>query len=224
MKFNNLHGLVLSHLRCFSTTIQLQRVATVRTAEATSDELTTKLLTKHRDGNIARIVKLKRVLELDKFGLTLLNEPELTKCLYPTKQARVRLPNGSSSSNRQLEILGKQLLCLQVYQAYLTLFKRSKRDICGYDFNYPSKMEMMSKPKRRPATVILKHLKRVSLVHLARLAVPNNRIPLKKQYAYDQKSFNAIIGYVSLTNNEDKVLVFLKKMIAEKVINTVLLR
>ncbi|AQZ13698.1 CBS1 (YDL069C) [Zygosaccharomyces parabailii] len=212
------------YLRGFSTIPHLRKVITIRSAQTATDELAAKLLTKHRDENILRIAKLKKILEFDKFGLQISDESELMKCFYPTKHATLKLPDGTSSSNRHLEILGKQLLYLQVLQAYLKLFKRSECDVCGYDFNYPSKMENMSDAKKKPATVILRHLKQISLVDLARIPVPKNQISLRKQSHYDLKSFYAILGYVFLTNNEENFSSFLKKIFAEKLINTVLLR
>ncbi|GAV52544.1 hypothetical protein ZYGR_0AG05350 [Zygosaccharomyces rouxii] len=215
---------IRSYLRSFSNTIHLERTITIKTFEKAPNKVRPELLIKHKDENMARITHLRRNLELDKHGIKISNESELTKCLYPTKYTRIELPNGISYSNYQLETLGKKLLYLQVYQAYLSLFRRSDSDICGYDFNYSSKMDNMSNAKQNPASVIYRHLKQIKPSRLARLPIPSNKIPLRVQFSYDQRSFNAIIGYISITNEDHTVERFLKKMIAERLIKTVLLR
>ncbi|CAR26559.1 hypothetical protein ZYGR_0H03760 [Zygosaccharomyces rouxii] len=212
------------YLRSFSSTIHLRRIITLRTFEKVPDTVRPELLIRHKDENLERIASLSQILELDEYGIKIADESELTKCLYPTKYTRIELPNGISYSNHQLEILGRKLLYLQVYQAYLSLFKRSDSDICDYDFNYYSKMDNMSRAKRNPSSVIHRHLKHIKLSRLARLPIPNNQVPLRIQFSYDQKSFNAIIGYISMTHEDHIVNRFLNKVIAERLIKTVLLR
>lgn len=183
-----------------------------------------RLLMKHNDGNMERIDHIRKNLELDGNGIKITNDSELTKCLYPTKYARIQLPNGISYSNHQLENLGEKLLYLQVYKAYLILFKRSDSDICGYDFNYSSKMDNMSNAKQNPASVMYRHFKQIKPNRLARLPIPNSKIPLRVQFSYDLRSFNTIIGYISMTNESQVMEKFLKKVITERLIKTVLLR
>lgn len=213
-----------SYLRSFSSTFHPNRTIIIRTFEKIPSRVRPELLVKHRIENIARIAHLKRNLELNEHDIKIANESELTKCLYPTKYTRIKLPNGISYSNYHLEILGKKLLYLQVYQAYLSLFKRSDRDICGYDFNYLSKMDSMSNAKQNPASVICRHLKHIKPGKLARIPIPSNKVPLRVQSSYDQRSFNTIIGYIAITNEDHVVEKFLKKVIAERLVKTVLLR
>lgn len=221
--FQSLRAPVCTCLRRLSSTTRL-RTVTIKTFGKTPDRIKPKLLDDHRDGNLARIAHLKKHLELDQYGIGIADELELIKCLYPTRYARIGLPDGVTYSNHQLETLGKRLLCLQVYQAYLSIFKRSDSDVCGYDFNYYHKIHNMSNAKQRPASVIHRYLKHNNVGKLARLQLPNNRIPLRVQYYYDQKSFSAIIGYISMSNEDHIVRKFLEKIVAEKLIRTVLLR
>lgn len=180
------------------------------------------LLCRQKVGNEQRLKRVTESLEPHKYGIKLQNESELIKCFYPTKSANLQLPNGETRSNKQLELLGRQLLLLSLNQTFLDLFKKSGQDISGFDFNYGVKMEHMSSWKKNSQELVRRFLKSESLTNLARLSAPRNRIPDRIQYTFDQRAFSAIIGYLSVTNDLPIVNLFLKKKIASPIARTIL--
>lgn len=182
------------------------------------------LLSRQQEGNIQRLKRLTSSLEPQKYAIKLHNESELIKCFYPTKVATLELPNGKYYSNKQLELLGKDLLSLSLNKTFLNMFKKSEQDISGFDFNFSMKMNHMSSWKGDSPELIRRFLKNKRLTNLARLPAPRNRIPDRIQCAFDQKAFSAVIGYLSVTNELTIVGMFLTDKITNPIARTILLR
>lgn len=182
------------------------------------------LLSRQKEGNIQRLERLTKSLELHRYDIKLQAESELIKCFYPNKFAKVELPNGRNYSNKQLEILGRNLLLLSMNTTFLNLFKRSEQDISGFDFNFAMKMDHMSSWKKDSPELIRRFLKNKKLINLARLPAPSNRIPDRIQRGFDQKAFSAVIGYISVTNELAIVSKFLRERITNPIARAILLR
>ncbi|QLQ80828.1 hypothetical protein HG537_0E01830 [Torulaspora globosa] len=182
------------------------------------------VLRRQEGGNIQRLKKLGKSLEPDKYRIKLQEQSELIKCFYPTRFARIELPNGENYSNKQLEMLGKNLLLLSMNMTFLNLFKRSDQDISGFDFNFSMKMDHMSSWKKDSHELIRRFIKDRKLVKLARLPAPCSRIPDRIQYGFDQKAFNAVIGYISVTNESTVVNKFLREEITNPIARAILVR
>lgn len=182
------------------------------------------LLKRQELGNGARVENLQKSLEMNKYGVTLRDKAEIIKCFYPTKYSTLRVDQDRSYSNEHLEIEGRGLLHLVVKETFMQLYKRTSKDVGKYDFNYGLKMGRLSSWKKKPALLVRHFLKRKGLAKLARLPIPQSQIPLRIQYVYDQRSFNAIIGYIAKTNDAQTVNEFLKAEIAKDIVQTMLTR
>lgn len=192
-------------------------------ARSSPPVLKKRLLTRQQDGNKLRINNMIERLEFKKHGIKCQNISEIIKCLYPTKFSRLRLGNGSSYGNKQLEKLGRDLLLLTVNQTFLNLFKKSQQDIAGFDFNFGAKMNYMSSWKKNHLSLIRRFLKWNDLIDLARLPAPRSQVPQRIQIAFDQKTFDAIIGYISVTNDPEAVNGFLKEKVAKQIAQNIIL-
>lgn len=181
-------------------------------------------LARQQRGNELRIEKIANRLEFKRHGIKLQDKFETIKCLYPTKYSRLRLRDGRSYANNQLETIGRQLLLLTFDDAFLNLFKKSQQDISGLDFNYEAKMEHMSSWRKNPISFTRRFLKWNDLTELARLPAPQSRVPSRVQCAFDRRSFDAIIGYISVTNDPDAVSRFLKARVARQIAQKIMLR
>lgn len=182
------------------------------------------LLERQGIGNDAKIDRLIKNLDLIEQGIIFKDKPQISKCFYPTKLSTVRLNEDQDYSNKHLELLGRDSMNLLVNEVFLSLFKRTSTDIGKYDFNYTSKMDNMSAWKKNPTLLVRHFLKHKDLGKLARLSIPESRIPARIQYAYDQKSFNAIIGYIIMTNERQAVDNFLRKSVARDLVQITLAR
>lgn len=182
------------------------------------------LLARQHKGNKLRIERLLRQLDFKRHGVVCQNKSEIIKCLYPTKFAKVRLNDGKSYGNKELEGLGRDLLLLTMNESFLNLFKKSAQDISGFDFNFAAKMDYMSSWKKNPLSLIRRFLKWNNITNLARLPMPDSRLPPRIQCKFDQKAFEAVIGYVSVTNRPDTVSSFLKKRVAKQIAQNIMLR
>ncbi|QLL33270.1 hypothetical protein HG536_0E01810 [Torulaspora globosa] len=183
-----------------------------------------RVLSRQKEGNIQRLEKLAKSLQPGEYHIELQAESELVKCFYPTKFARVELPNGKNYSNKQLEMLGENLLLLNMNKTFLNLFKRSEQDISGFDFNFAAKMDHMSSWKKDSPELIRRFLRNKKLTNLARLPAPSNRIPERIQHGFDRKAFSAVIGYISVTNELTIVSKFLREKITNPIARAILLR
>lgn len=215
-----------SPLRQIARTISKNGIETLDSLRihVESQMLKDKLLKRQEIDNIDRIEKILNTLDVSRYGIKLQDKSEITKCLYPTKFAKLRLRNERCYSNKQLEILGRNLLSLQVDEAFLKLFKRSQDDVANHDFNFSEKMKHMSSWKKHPIILIRNFLKWNNIAPVARLAIPESRIPPRIRSVYDQKSFNAIIGYLFVTHDREVIESFVKGRIAKDVIRYILLR
>lgn len=189
-----------------------------------SQMLKGKILKRQENDNNNRIEKILNTLDVGRYDIKLQDKSEIVKCLYPTKFAKLRCHNDQCYSNRQLEILGRSLLNLQVDEIFLKLFKRSQDDVGNHDFNFSQKMEHMSSWKKNPIMLIRHFLKLNNMAPVARLTIPESQLPPRIQSVFDQKSFNSIIGYLSVTHDREVIERFIKGRITKDVIRYILLR
>ncbi|SCV04745.1 LANO_0G12090g1_1 [Lachancea nothofagi CBS 11611] len=167
-----------------------------------------------------KLQSLGRSLGFDRYGILFGDFEEFSKCLYPKKHSVVNFPDGKAYQLAHLQILGGSLLRLSLLRSFLEVFKKSTQDVCGLDFNYEAKMSHLSASKRSP-DMLLKHFIRGRYDRLARLPMPESVVPLRIQRVFDQRSFHAVIGYVSLINDENAVSILLRDNVARPVIKGV---
>ncbi|CUS20250.1 LAQU0S01e02388g1_1 [Lachancea quebecensis] len=155
-------------------------------------------------------------LDLSKYGVSCKEPQEVSKCLYLKKNCTVRMPDGQSLQVGHLQILGYSLLRMSINKALLSIFKRSPQDISGLDFNYSDKMSHLSISKRSISALLRRYI-RQRYEKLARIPMAESAVPLRVRKVFDQRSFHALIGYISLTNDREAVDRLLQDKLAKPI-------
>ncbi|KAM3163890.1 hypothetical protein ACU8KH_02367 [Lachancea thermotolerans] len=167
-----------------------------------------------------RIKVFGEQLDFSKYGVSCKEPQEVSKCLYPKKDCAVRMPDGQRFQVGHLQILGHSLLRVSVNKALLSVFKRSPQDISGFDFNYSDKMGHLSTSKRFISSLLRRYI-RQRYEKLARIPMAESAVPLRVQKVFDQRSFHALIGYISLTNDREAVDRLLQEKLAKPIMKGV---
>ncbi|CEP61623.1 uncharacterized protein LALA0_S03e07074g [Lachancea lanzarotensis] len=168
-----------------------------------------------KDDEKLRLVR--EFLHFDDYGVECGESRQFRKCLYPIKNDVVTFPDGKEYQVRNLQRLGVSLLRLSIMSSFMNVFKKSRHDICGLDFNYEEKMAHMSSSRRSPE-ILLRRFIRHRFDRLARITMPENAVPLRIHRVFDQRCFFAIVGYVSVINDHDKTTSLLREQVAKPIL------
>lgn len=211
-------------VNCFKRNIHIGCMFGVRPSilsQSFNGGCTTRLPQRNKIKDEQNLAKVSSILDLEKFSIHIERKQECIKCFYVLKNPRVELSNGAAYYTEQLEKIGRDVLHLQLSESFLYVFKRSKSDVNGLDFNFISKMQHLSVAKRSPPLLLRMFLRNNKIGNLARLAVPESVTPLRVQRGYDYRCFNAIIGYVALTNEKERVDKFIRERISKRILRQV---
>ncbi|SCU77749.1 LAMI_0A02212g1_1 [Lachancea mirantina] len=167
--------------------------------------------------DLARLDRFEQMMEIDNYGVTLREKSECVKCFYPLKCDDIKLPSGIAYKFSQLEVLGKGFLQFCLVESFLHVFKRSSTDIEQHDFNFDVKMRHLGASRRIPRKLLQRYVKG-NFSRLARLSQPQASIPLRIHRVYDRKCFNALFGYLTLTNESQTVWNLVKGKISRSIL------
>lgn len=142
---------------------------------------------------------------------------QFRKCLYPIRNDVVIFPDGQLYQIRNLQRLGRSLLQLSIIGSFMNVFKKSEHDIGGLDFNYEEKMAHMSSSRRSP-DVLLRRFIRHRFDRLARITMPETAVPLRVHRVFDERCLFAIVGYISVINEHNKITTLLRERIARPIL------
>ncbi|SCU98506.1 LADA_0H13454g1_1 [Lachancea dasiensis] len=165
----------------------------------------------------AKLKVVRENLGFDLHGIAYGEVRELAKCLYPKDDCMVRLPDGKAHRLGHLQVLGNSSLQLNLNRTFLDVFRKSKQDIGGLDFNYEAKMSHLSSAKRSPDKLLQRFI-RHRYDRLARIPMPESAVPIRIQRVFDRRSFHALIGYISLINDQKKVAALLHDEVSRPVV------
>ncbi|SCU97558.1 LAFA_0G12024g1_1 [Lachancea sp. 'fantastica'] len=156
-------------------------------------------------------------LRFNDFGIECGELEQLRKCLYPVRNGVVNFPDGKEFQVGNLQRLGRTLLRLSIMGSFMNVFKRSRHDINGLDFNYEEKMTHMSTSRRSPE-ILLRRFITHRFDRLARVPMPEKKVPLRIHRVFDQRCLFAIIGYVSVINDHNKITALLRERVAKPIL------
>lgn len=173
--------------------------------------------TKNQDKDEKRIALVMERLDFQKYGVSSGDLREFVKCLYPKKDCIVTISNGQKYYVGHLQLLGASLLRFNLTATMMETFRRSPYDVNGLDFNYSDKMDHLSVSRKSPNMLLRRFIRR-NYQKLARVPMPESAVPARIQKVFDQRSFNAVIGYVSLLNDEKVIDTLLRERLAKPVL------
>lgn len=162
-----------------------------------------------------RLINLGKKLEIDKYDIKLVNNRELTKCLYVTKKFTLKLPNNSVYTIDELSERGTKLIT-----SSLVTWSNKIENSDSTNLNF----KKMLKTDPRFVAVMTRNccIKAKEISNIARISTPESKIRIKVRDFYDYKSFSSIIGYLYLTNNEGKVIELVENNITKPIIKKLL--
>lgn len=150
--------------------------------------LTKQLLRRNQRSDLQRLQRIRTNLSWTKFSLFIPNESAFIKCLYPQKTSSIMLDDHVSITTSNVYKIGLNFLNFK----RLEFDSKLKKDF----------IDSFSNLKSTSNDKLLKFiLKKYRLVGIARLNMPNDRIPERIRLKLDQAAMITIIGYLSLVNN-----------------------